>query len=239
MSIAALVLAAGKSSRMGRDKLSLPLVLQNDSSSTVPQTAAHVDPVRPITIGGTVLSAIMAKESIDFVVIVLAPYSSADWIAECQQWQQQSGGRLQIVVCEQAEQGMSYSIRTGMQHISSIGASHVLIMLADQPLIAAEHLHQLTQYAIKQPQLDYVAASDGKTAMPPIVFSPSAWQQLEQLQGDQGARKLLSSEHLHGAVIQLPAYAFWDADTPEALAQIRLHLETQSTADKRRSDEAN
>lgn len=238
MSIAALVLAAGKSSRMGRDKLSLPLVLQSDASSTVPQTSAHANSSHSTTIGGNVLSAVMAEDSIEAVIVVIAPHSSIEWIAECQQWQQQSSGRLQTVVCEQADQGMSYSIRTGMQRISNLGASHVLMILADQPLITEEQLHQLTQYAINQPQLDYVAASDGKTAMPPIVFAPSAWQQLEQLQGDQGARKLLSSEHLHGVVIQLPAYAFWDADTPEALANIRRHLETQSPADKRQSDEA-
>ncbi|WP_411346039.1 NTP transferase domain-containing protein [Paenibacillus sp. WLX1005] len=254
MNIAALVLAAGNSSRMGRDKLSLPLSLpshspsalvtpdetesrdSSDSYSESPtrsdshaepipmQMSTYSHPAHPITIGGNVLSAVMAAQSLQSVVVVRSPHSSAAWVAECDQWQQQSDGRLQTIVCEQADQGMSYSIRTGMRQIVASGASHVLIVLADQPLIETKHLQQLTQYALDNPQLDYVAASYKETAMPPIVFSQSVWQQLTQLQGDQGARKLLSSDQLHGAVIPMPAHIFYDADTPEALATIRRHL---------------
>lgn len=216
MTIAALVLTAGKSSRMGQDKLSMPLYPSLSDSS---QSA--------ITIGGKVLSTVLATEQIDHVITVTAPHSSSQWRQEIQFWHHQYPSKMQTVECEDAHLGMSYSIRSGLQQVRLSQAEAVLILLGDQPLITSTMLTELITIWQHQPDVDYIASADHEGTKPPVIFPAHMWSYLEQLQGDQGARKLLMNPELYSNIVKYPPHFFWDADTPEALQQIQSYLNLQ------------
>ncbi len=236
MSIVALVLAAGKSSRMGRDKLSMRLYAiyragENESSTVLPVEHGSVVPinhenVKSETVGGRVLSVLLQVSELASIVVVHSPHSSLAWQKQCEQLRQLHSERMQLVACEQSELGMSYSIREGVQYVREHipSAQAILIVLADQPLLEPTHIQQLVVQWQEQRELDYVAATGADGAAPPILFAASMWDGLEQLTGDQGARRLLKGTDWYGAQVQLPAYCFWDADTPSALERIRQHL---------------
>lgn len=214
MNITALVLTAGKSSRMGKDKLSLPLESTHANHNSAPV----------MTIGGKVLSTVLHTEQIQQVVTVTAPYSSSQWQQEIQDWTHQYPSKMKNVVCEQAHLGMSYSIRCGMEQVRLSSADAVLILLGDQPLITSTMLTELMTIYEHQPDVDYIACTDHEGMKPPVIFPAHMWTYLEELQGDQGARKLFTNPYFYSNLIRYPDYFFWDADTPEAWLQIQQHL---------------
>ncbi|MFD1990988.1 nucleotidyltransferase family protein [Paenibacillus nicotianae] len=218
MNITALVLTAGKSSRMGKDKLSLPLYSAQDTHRSEPI----------MTIGGKVLSTVLTTEQIQQVVTVTAPYSSPEWQQEIQQWTDRYPAKMLSVVCEQAHLGMSYSIRCGMKQVRLSQADAVLILLGDQPLITSTMLTELITIYLHQPDIDYIASADQEGIKPPIIFPAHMWTHLEQLQGDQGARKVVMNPDFYSNIVKYPAHFFWDADTPEALAQIQYYLHSST-----------
>ncbi|WP_017813603.1 nucleotidyltransferase family protein [Paenibacillus shenyangensis] len=253
MSIAALVLAAGKSSRMGRDKLSLPLAALAKGYTASDQTAASgqmemlqaqqpysyadIEDKRPdshgkrkaavldsvTSIGGHVLQAVYAEKRLSPVVIVHAPHSSLAWGQEVLQWCQMKAWKQ--TECVDAEHGMAYSIRCGMEQIKSSSAEGVMILLADQPLIDAALLADLIDnWQQSDLALDYMAASDGRNVQPPVILARHIWDRLDQLTGDQGARKLIRQPDLQGQIISYAEHYFWDADTPDDLERIRAHI---------------
>jgi len=213
MNITALVLTAGKSSRMGTDKLSLPLESTHSNTTSAPA----------MTIGGNVLSTVLATEQIQQVVTVTAPYSSAKWQQEIQDWTDRYPAKMQNVICEQAHLGMSYSIRCGMKQVRLSSADAVLILLGDQPLITSTMLTELITIYQHQPDVDYIACADHEGIKPPVIFPSHMWTYLEELQGDQGARKLFTNPYFYSNIVRYPDYFFWDADTPEALLRIQKH----------------
>lgn len=255
MRIAGLVLAAGKSSRMGKDKLSLPLCPHADSAAAeqidLPnhlqdndgdhaalaagereqkyaeqeQEAKNRRSVsdQSLSIGGSVLSVIHSGGQLSPVVIVHAPHSSKAWQTEVQQWCRMDG--WSAAECAEADRGMSYSIRCGMRQIRQSAADAVMILLADQPLIDAPLLADMMKsWQQAGAALDYIAASDGQQAQPPVILAHRIWNRLDELTGDQGARKLLRQPDLKGQMLHYAAHHFWDADTPEALQHIRDHI---------------
>lgn len=214
MNITALVLTAGRSSRMGKDKLSMPLY----SADSAPVS----EPVP--TIGGKVLSTVLTNPQIQHVVPVTAPYSSLEWQQEIQAWTDQYPSKMQPVVCNQAHLGMSYSIRCGMKQVRLSQADAVLILLGDQPLITSTMLTELITIYQYQPDVDYIASADHEGIKPPVIFPAHMWTYLEQLQGDQGARKVFMNPDFYSNIVKYPDHFFWDADTPEALAQIQHYI---------------
>ncbi len=269
MGIVALVLAAGKSSRMGSDKLSMRLRAEkridqvhhkinaeyaeieqlehsiakqmwnedvdrsshpshndkySDNSPGVHYKTYTSHEKSDATVGGQVISVLLQTSVFSSLIIVQSPESSSAWQQECTRWQQLHPEIIQSMQCTDAAQGMSHSIRSGVEYARNMSAEALMIVLADQPLIEAPYIEQLVIHSLQHPELDYVAATGSDGAAPPIVFAARVWDRLEQLTGDQGARRLLSDPELKGARIALPDYCFWDADTPEALERIQLFL---------------
>jgi len=114
--IAAIVPAAGMSTRMGRNKLLLAF-------KGKPLIAQAVDT--------------LLESEVDEVVVVIG--HEADKVkAELQ------GRRVTIVENPNYGQGMSTSIRVGLGAVSS-GARAIMIYLADQPLLEPEDVNRLTR----------------------------------------------------------------------------------------------
>ena len=123
---------------------------------------------------------------------------------------------VQTVHNPEWQSGMASSIRTGLMAVA--GASAVLIMLTDQPMVTPELLRQLLARQ-QQTQAPIVAAAYGDTLGVPAVFDKTMIPQLLQLQGQQGANRLISS--LGSAVGRVPFPAgLLDVDTPEEYAAL-------------------
>jgi molybdenum cofactor cytidylyltransferase len=157
VSIAAVVLAAGASTRLGRPKQTLE-------------------------IGGESLveRAVRVAEEAGCAPIIVVINSESDF-----------GDRLQqrgcrIVVNENAAQGMAWSIRWGIRFAQALNAQGAIIMTCDQPGLRHEHLLALSDDA------DVITGSEyaGKVGVP-AYFPRYAFDALQLLEGDAGARELL------------------------------------------------
>ena len=122
-----------------------------------------------------------------------------------------------IVRNEHYESGMASSIATGIRAIQPV-ADAVLILLADQPLITADHLKTLRNEWQASPA-SIVATEFADVAGPPVIFPAVYFDELLTLHGDRGARSII--ENHEEKVIKIPfADAAIDIDTPGDLQRI-------------------
>ena len=122
-----------------------------------------------------------------------------------------------IVRNEHHESGMASSIAAGVRAIQPV-ADAVLVLLADQPLITADHLKTLQKEWQASPE-SIVATEFADVAGPPVIFPADYFDALLSLRGDRGARAII--EDNFEKVIKIPfADAAIDIDTPEDLQRI-------------------
>ncbi|MEN1784353.1 MAG: nucleotidyltransferase family protein [Bacteroidota bacterium] len=113
------------------------------------------------------------------------------------------------------QQGMGTSIAVGVRYVlkqkSAVNA--VLVLLGDQPLLGATHLNQLLVAHQQHPDR-IIATAYPKNPGVPALFPANYFGRLQQLNGDQGARKLL--QHAGQSVVQVAAVGdLKDLDTWE------------------------
>ena len=113
--------------------------------------------------------------------------------------------------------GMGSSIACGVRSVTGC-ADAVLLLLADQPLITASHIEQLVKTWARSPD-EITATSFAETAGPPVIFPRRYFSELTKLQGDQGARSVLTQAGQHAHRIELGAAAT-DVDRPDDLATL-------------------
>jgi molybdenum cofactor cytidylyltransferase len=187
-----LLLAAGASTRMGRPKQLLPYHGRTLLRQAA-ETAAASGCAPIILVTGALHEELLPE----IVGLPIRAARNAAW-----------------------ESGMASSIRTGLTALAETQPAAVLIMLTDQPLVTPELLQQLMQQQL-QTQAPIVAAAYGDTLGVPAIFHHSLLPELLQLQGHQGASRLIAS--LGAAVGQVPFPAgLLDVDTPEQYASL-LH----------------
>ena len=114
------------------------------------------------------------------------------------------------------EQGIASSIRTGLTHVPA-SARGVLIVLADQVAVTVEDLRGLVARWERQPDR-IVAAEYGETTGAPAIFPSDLFPELAALQGDRGARVLLSRHPERVVAVPMPSAAI-DVDTPADLGK--------------------
>jgi xanthine/CO dehydrogenase XdhC/CoxF family maturation factor/CTP:molybdopterin cytidylyltransferase MocA len=108
-------------------------------------------------------------------------------------------------------QGMAGSIRAGLAQAPR-DARGVLIALADQVAVTADDLRALV--AGWEPRPDRIVAAEyAGTLGAPVVFPVDLFDELAQLQGDRGARTLLSRHPGRVVGVPMPSAAL-DIDTP-------------------------
>ena len=151
--------------------------------------------------------AMLAVPAVDPVLVVLG--HAADEILRTAEL-----GEAEVVVCHEWARGQSASLRCGLAALA--GADAVVVTLGDQPFITpqviAGVLDQLESY-------DAVRAVYGGTPGHPVVLGPRVVAAAGELEGDQGARDLLSrfrvkrweAGHLASAA---------DVDTQEELSRL-------------------
>ena len=189
----AIVLAAGASTRFGSAKQLVRIA---------GRPMLHATVTRAVEVAGNA------------VIVVLG--ARADELAPLL-----SHSPASIVINRDWRDGLASSIRAGVARLPA-ACSGAMLLLADQAAVTAEDLRRLAGAWRRQPT--YVAAAVyGTTIGVPAIFPRSAFEDLSQLRGDQGARALLRRNS--DRVVRVPMEsAGVDIDTPEDL----LAIETQS-----------
>jgi molybdenum cofactor cytidylyltransferase len=163
-SVAAIIVAAGSSSRLGQPKQ----LLMSDGERMLQRVVR------------------MAKEAgASPVLVVLGAHreqieSHVDLSA------------VRIVLNPGWEEGMGTSIRAGLQALEEQAPkpSGVLLMVCDQPALTAEHLGRMLDAFRQDPQTTIASVYAYRRGVP-AIFPQRAFADLLALRGDQGARGLL------------------------------------------------
>lgn len=180
--MAAVVLAAGSSRRMGNPKL-----LLRWRGATLLRRAAEA-----------------ALGACPRVVVVVGP--------EPERMREELRGLpVEVVVNPDHGEGIASSLRRGVQSVHDADA--VLVTLADQPAVAAEHLRRLVQ-AYRSSGARLVAASYAGTVGVPAVFGRELFPELLSLRGDAGAKRVVERHRDEAVLVPVPEAAV-DVDTPE------------------------
>ncbi|WP_323690086.1 nucleotidyltransferase family protein [Rhizobium sp. AN95] len=206
MSVAVVVLAAGRSSRMAG--------------------AGHKLLAR---FGGTSLvrrAALAAVGAGSRSVVVVTGYRSSDVEAEI------AGLDLNIARNSNFDDGMASSIVLGVQHAALQDPDGIMIMLADMPLLEPADIDDssggiltlIGAFAERNGKAIIRAVCGGDPGNP-VVFPRAAFPQLMELIGDSGARKIITQCGLDVIDIEIGESAKVDIDNTEQLVALGGHPE--------------
>jgi molybdenum cofactor cytidylyltransferase len=96
-----------------------------------------------------------------------------------------------------------------------------LVMLADMPLIKAVHLTILTDaFATENGQAVIRAGHNGLPGNP-VIIPKSLFSNMAKLDGEQSGQTIIKASGLPVVLVEIGSAALADADTPEALAALQ------------------
>ena len=182
-----IILAAGASTRMGKPKQLLPY-----QESSLLQHAIR-------TASGTGCNPVIVVLGAHSNEILSTIENTTIIIAKNQHW----------------SEGLGSSVRAGINTLIEYApaANSVILMLCDQPFVTAALLKQLVETKAATNK-NIIASRYQDTAGVPVLFNSSFFPKLLQLQGQDGAKKLLLKYPDEVAVIPFPEGVI-DIDTPE------------------------
>lgn len=122
-----------------------------------------------------------------------------------------------LLVNDRYKDGLGSSIALAANALHH-AAGALLLILADQPLITTQHLHELIA-AWTGADDNIVATQFDNVRGPPILMPSAAFSFLQKLSGDQGAKHLLENENYRVTTVALDN-ARIDIDTPEDLKRL-------------------
>ena len=125
---------------------------------------------------------------------------------------------FRVVRNDRPEDGVSRTIRLGLHAAGACGGA--LFMTADQPLLTAETLRELTARFMGQPQYIY-AASHGGVRGNPCLFPREFFGELCALQGDTGGAAVIRRCPERLRLVEVPEAELFDCDTPESMTICR------------------
>ena len=113
--------------------------------------------------------------------------------------------------------GMASSLKAGFAAANAGGADGVLVMLADMPGVSVADLHALVSAFRSSSGRSIVrAVADGKRGNPVILPRPT-FEAVKSLEGDIGARPIIETAGLPIVDVEIGVGARLDVDTPEAV----------------------
>jgi molybdenum cofactor cytidylyltransferase len=192
--IAALVLAAGRSSRMAPAN---KLLIEVDG---VPMARRAVD-------------AALASQAVATIAVIGNEAARV----------RQAFAGCDIVIVENPDfaDGLSSSLRAGLASLPD-GIDGVLVLLGDMPRITAAHLDRLiAAFAPDEGRAICIPTHRAKRGNP-ILWDARFLPDMRTLDGDQGARGLIGRHADQVCEVEMPDDAvLLDVDTPGALAALR------------------
>ncbi|MBV8390625.1 MAG: nucleotidyltransferase family protein [Mucilaginibacter sp.] len=190
---AAIILAAGQSSRLGK-----PKQLLQYQNKTLLQHAIDT-----------------AKQSaVQSVVVVLG--SSADTILSAT-----NTSEIYIVKNDDWQSGMASTIRCGIEALQTLDSTTdaAILMVCDQPFVTSGLLNDLIQ---KQNETGkaVIASQYGDTVGTPALFHKQFFSKLMDLEGDAGAKKIIAQNSDSLETIPFPGGSI-DIDTIDDYEALR------------------
>lgn len=185
--IAAVILAAGKSRRLGQPK-------------------------QLIQFGGESLlrrSARLAVEAGCSPVFVVLGFEAERMCPEL------DGLSVQVLTNAEWAEGMGSSLRSGVAAAQAAGAEGVLLLVCDQPRLSVEHLGALLNRHREARALLTASGYEQRMGVP-AVFAAELFAELLEVRGDRGARQVIERHADVAQVIPWPEGAV-DIDSPEHL----------------------
>ncbi|MFG1344634.1 molybdopterin-binding/glycosyltransferase family 2 protein [Xanthobacter autotrophicus DSM 431] len=200
-SFAAVILAAGRSSRMGQGGNKL---------------LAEVGGVPVIR---RVAEAALASKAAPVIVVTGHEHERVDAAL--------AGLGVRLVHNPDYASGMASSLRAGIIAVPETSAG-ALVVLGDMPLVAPQLLDRLIDaYAPAQGRLISVPVA-GEARGHPVLWSRRYFGDLCALEGDVGARHILAANTEVVAEVRVSGEeAFLDVDTPHLLAEARTAVEQE------------
>ncbi len=201
--VAAIVLAAGESRRMGEvNKLTLPV-------EGVPMVAQVADS--------------LAKSSADEVIVVTG--HEADQIEKAL-----VGRPVRLVHNGDYAEGIGSSIRAGVAALPE-GVDGVLIALADMPWVDAPVLDRLVDAFNASDELTVFVPMFGRKRGNPVLWASTHFPELSALSGDVGGKALFHRHADSICYVDVESAAVnIDVDTPEVLHALGIDGEPDPTA---------
>jgi molybdenum cofactor cytidylyltransferase len=192
--IAAIILAAGRSTRMGGPNKLLA------------------------ELGGKKLVRIVAEQALASQasdVIVVTGHQAAEVEKALQ------GLKVKFVRNPDFAAGLASSVKTGIAAVPG-NADGAVVCLGDMPLIDSHLIDRLIEaFAPDRGNLIVVPVSDGRRGNP-VLWSRRFFDELMALDGDIGARHLIAKHVEAVAEVTVEGHgAFLDIDTPQALEDAR------------------
>jgi molybdenum cofactor cytidylyltransferase len=191
--VAAVVLAAGRSTRMGPQNKLLADLAGTPMVRRVAQTAlaSRARPVLVVT-GHMAAEVGAALAGLDVGLVANPDYAT----------------------------GLASSLKAGIRAVPA-GCDGALVLLGDMPRIAAEHIDRVIDAFAAAPDAVVVPVHEGRQGNP-VLWPRRCFPELLQLAGDAGARRLIAAHRDHLREVDIGSDAiFADVDTPEALRQLR------------------
>jgi len=127
-----------------------------------------------------------------------------------------------LVINDRWERGISTSIDAGLKALDAVAreTAGALVLGCDQPRLTDDHLRALIEAFAAQSQPSIVASAYAGVLGIPAFFPRAVFSHLRALRGDKGARSLLL--HPPCSLISLPfAGGEVDIDAPEDLAHLQ------------------
>jgi molybdenum cofactor cytidylyltransferase len=190
--IAAIVLAAGRSSRMGSNKLLADI----DGRPMVRRT----------------VEAVLASEARPVIIVI---GHEGDKVRSAL-----AGLDVTFVFNPEHLQGLATSLRVGIGSVA-METDGALVCLADMPLVAPGEINKLISAFNRVERRTIIVPVHGGKRGNPILWGREHFTEISRLDGDHGARALLDlhPEEVTEVVMRSDA-VLADFDTPESLARL-------------------
>ncbi len=192
--IAALVLAAGQSRRMGRRN---KLLAEIDGESMIAR----------------VVDAVLAAKTSP--VVVITGHQAAKVRAAL------AGREVRFVDNPDFARGLSTSLRAGLEGLPA-DTDASLICLGDMPRVSPRHIDMLiAAFNAEEGRTICVPTARGKRGNP-VLFGAAFFEEMKAAEGDVGARHLIGSHADQVVEVAIDDDGiFVDVDTPSALSALR------------------
>lgn len=194
--VAGVVLAAGTSTRMGRNKLFMEI----EGETLVRRVVGRA-----------------AKAGVDPLIVVLG--HEAELVQQALE-----GIRYRPVLNPDYARGVNSSLRAGIQAAAETSARAAVVVLADMPFVTTAMIETLVEKYRGSYASLVISDYDGVNA-PPMLYDRSLFGELAASEG-QGCGKHVVKRHRHEAEsASWPVEALTDLDAPEDYERVKASIE--------------
>ena len=128
---------------------------------------------------------------------------------------------IEITFNQNWQTGLSSSLQAGLQKLLEIEPeiAAVCVMLADQPLVTSTIINKLTE-VFERGKNPLVICQYAETAGVPVILAPILFDEIRELMGDAGAKKIIRKHFALAAKLFVPEAAL-DVDTWEDYERLK------------------